>query len=254
MPSAVRGPDCRMHENMMTRIDMSEYQERHAVSRLIGAPPGYVGYDEGGQLTEAVRRKPYSVVLLDEIEKAHPDVFNILLQVLDDGRLTDNKGRTVDFRNTIIIMTSNMGSHLIMDNFSRGYDGEKIPQEVIDRTRGDVIDMLKQTLKPEFLNRIDEIVMFTPLTKENVYEIVGIQIRSLTKMLAENGIELQVTPKAQEWLARQGYDPMYGARPVKRTIQRYIVNDLSKKILAGDVEKERPIVIDAANDTLTYRN
>ena len=241
-------------ENMMTRIDMSEYQERHAVSRLIGAPPGYVGYDEGGQLTEAVRRKPYAVVLLDEIEKAHPDVFNILLQVLDDGRLTDNKGRTVDFRNTIIIMTSNMGSHLIMDNFSRGYDGEKIPQEVIDRTRGDVIDMLKQTLKPEFLNRIDEIVMFTPLTKENVYEIVGIQIRSLTKMLAENGIELQVTPKAQEWLARQGYDPMYGARPVKRTIQRYIVNDLSKKILAGDVEKERPIVIDAANDTLTYRN
>ena len=241
-------------ENMMTRIDMSEYQERHAVSRLIGAPPGYVGYDEGGQLTEAVRRKPYSVVLLDEIEKAHPDFFNILLQVLDDGRLTDNKGRTVDFRNTIIIMTSNMGSHLIMDNFSRGYDGEKIPQEVIDRTRGDVIDMLKQTLKPEFLNRIDEIVMFTPLTKENVYEIVGIQIRSLTKMLAENGIELQVTPKAQEWLARQGYDPMYGARPVKRTIQRYIVNDLSKKILAGDVEKERPIVIDAANDTLTYRN
>ena len=241
-------------ENMMTRIDMSEYQERHAVSRLIGAPPGYVGYDEGGQLTEAVRRKPYSVVLLDEIEKAHPDVFNILLQVLDDGRLTDNKGRTVDFRNTIIIMTSNMGSHLIMDNFSRGYDGEKIPQEVIDRTRGDVIDMLKQTLKPEFLNRIDEIVMFTPLTKENVYEIVGIQIRSLTKMLAENGIELQVTPKAQEWLARQGYDPMYGARPVKRTIQRYIVNDLSKKILTGDVEKERPIVIDAANDTLTYRN
>ena len=241
-------------ENMMTRIDMSEYQERHAVSRLIGAPPGYVGYDEGGQLTEAVRRKPYSVVLLDEIEKAHPDVFNILLQVLDDGRLTDNKGRTVDFRNTIIIMTSNMGSHLIMHNFSRGYDGEKIPQEVIDRTRGDVIDMLKQTLKPEFLNRIDEIVMFTPLTKENVYEIVGIQIRSLTKMLAENGIELQVTPKAQEWLAHQGYDPMYGARPVKRTIQRYIVNDLSKKILAGDVEKERPIVIDAANDTLTYRN
>ena len=241
-------------EKNLIRIDMSEYQERHAVSRLIGAPPGYVGYDEGGQLTEAVRRKPYSVVLLDEIEKAHPDVFNILLQVLDDGRLTDNKGRTVDFRNTIIIMTSNMGSHLIMDNFSRGYDGEKIPQEVIDRTRGDVIDMLKQTLKPEFLNRIDEIVMFTPLTKENVYEIVGIQIRSLTKMLAENGIELQVTPKAQEWLARQGYDPMYGARPVKRTIQRYIVNDLSKKILAGDVEKERPIVIDAANDTLTYRN
>jgi ATP-dependent Clp protease ATP-binding subunit ClpB len=241
-------------ENMLTRIDMSEYQERHAVSRLIGAPPGYVGYDEGGQLTEAVRRKPYSVVLLDEIEKAHPDVFNILLQVLDDGRLTDNKGRTVDFRNTIIIMTSNMGSHLIMENFSKGYDGETIPQEVIDRTRDNVVDMLKQTLKPEFLNRIDEIVMFTPLTKEDVFRIVGIQVRSLTKMLAANGIELEVTPAAQEWLARRGYDPMYGARPVKRTIQRYIVNDLSKKILAGEVEKERPIVIDATAEALTYDN
>lgn len=241
-------------ENMMTRIDMSEYQERHAVSRLIGAPPGYVGYDEGGQLTEAVRRKPYSVVLLDEIEKAHPDVFNILLQVLDDGRLTDNKGRTVDFRNTIIIMTSNMGSHLIMDNFSRGFDGKKIPQDVIDRTREDVTDMLKQTLKPEFLNRIDEIVMFTPLTKEDVYEIVGLQIRSLSKMLAANGIELDVRPKAKEWLAAQGYDPMYGARPIKRTIQRYIVNDLSKKILAGQVDKDKPIVIDEAGDRLTYQN
>ena len=241
-------------ENMMTRIDMSEYQERHAVSRLIGAPPGYVGYDEGGQLTEAVRRKPYSVVLLDEIEKAHPDVFNILLQVLDDGRLTDNKGRTVDFRNTIIIMTSNMGSHLIMDNFSRGYDGEKIPQEVIDRTRGDVIDMLKQTLKPEFLNRIDEIVMFTPLTKENVYEIVGIQIRSLTKMLAENGIRLEYTEKAREWIASAGYDPLYGARPVKRVIQRYVVNDLSKRILAGDVDRSKPISIDAGKDGLTFSN
>ena len=241
-------------ENMLTRIDMSEYQERHAVSRLIGAPPGYVGYDEGGQLTEAVRRKPYSVVLLDEIEKAHPDVFNILLQVLDDGRLTDNKGRTVDFRNTIIIMTSNMGSHLIMENFSKGYDGETIPQEVIDRTRDNVVDMLKQTLKPEFLNRIDEIVMFTPLTKEDVFRIVGIQVRSLTKMLAANGIELEVTPAAQEWLARRGYDPMYGARPVNRTIQRYLVNDLSKKILAGEVEKERPIVIDATAEALTYDN
>ncbi len=241
-------------ENMLTRIDMSEYQERHAVSRLIGAPPGYVGYDEGGQLTEAVRRKPYSVVLLDEIEKAHPDVFNILLQVLDDGRLTDNKGRTVDFRNTIIIMTSNMGSHLIMENFSKGYDGETIPQEVIDRTRDNVVDMLKQTLKPEFLNRVDEIVMFTPLTKEDVFRIVGIQVRSLTKMLAANGIELEVTPAAQEWLARRGYDPVYGARPGKRTIQRYIVNDLSKKILAGEVEKERPIVIDATAEALTYDN
>ena len=194
------------------------------------------------------------MVLLDEIEKAHPDVFNILLQVLDDGRLTDNKGRTVDFRNTIIIMTSNMGSHLIMENFSKGYDGETIPQEVIDRTRDNVVDMLKQTLKPEFLKRIDEIVMFTPLTKEDVFRIVGIQVRSLTKMLAANGIELEVTPAAQEWLARRGYDPMYGARPVKRTIQRYIVNDLSKKILAGEVEKERPIVIDATAEALTYDN
>lgn len=241
-------------ENMMTRIDMSEYQERHSVSRLIGAPPGYVGYDEGGQLTEAVRRKPYSVVLLDEIEKAHPDVFNILLQVLDDGRLTDNKGRTVDFRNTIIIMTSNMGSHLILENFSKGYDGDKIPQNVIDRTREEVVDMLKQNLKPEFLNRIDEIVMFTPLTRDDVFQIVGMQIRSLSKMLETNGIELKVSPKAMKWLAQQGYDPMYGARPVKRTIQRYVVNDLSKKILAGEVDKERPIVIDSANDTLTYKN
>ena len=193
-------------------------------------------------------------MLLDEIEKAHPDVFNILLQVLDDGRLTDNKGRTVDFRNTIIIMTSNMGSHLIMENFSKGYDGDKIPQETIDRTRNEVIDMLKQTLKPEFLNRIDEIVMFTPLTRRNVFEIVGIQIRALTRMLASNGIELQVTDAAKHWLADHGYDPMYGARPVKRTIQRYVVNDLSKKILAGEVDKDRPIVIDMANDALTYRN
>ena len=242
-------------ENMMTRIDMSEYQERHAVSRLIGAPPGYVGYDEGGQLTEAVRRKPYSVVLLDEIEKAHPDVFNILLQVLDDGRLTDNKGRTVDFRNTIIIMTSNMGSHLIMDNFSgaREKDGE-IPPQVVAKTKEEVINMLRQTLKPEFLNRIDEIVMFTPLTKEDVFKIVDIQIRHLQKMLTGNGIELVVSDKAKKWLAEEGYDPMYGARPVKRTIQHYIVNDLSKKIIAGEVDKERPIVIDSANDTLTYKN
>ena len=242
-------------ENMMTRIDMSEYQERHAVSRLIGAPPGYVGYDEGGQLTEAVRRKPYSVVLLDEIEKAHPDVFNILLQVLDDGRLTDNKGRTVDFRNTIIIMTSNMGSHLIMDNFSGAQEkGGEIPQAVVDKTKEEVINMLRQTLKPEFLNRIDEIVMFTPLTKEDVFKIVDIQIRHLQKMLGGNGIELVVSDKAKKWLAEEGYDPMYGARPVKRTIQHYIVNDLSRKIIAGEVDKERPIVIDAANDTLTYKN
>ena len=241
-------------ENMMTRIDMSEYQERHSVSRLIGAPPGYVGYDEGGQLTEAVRRKPYSVVLLDEIEKAHPDVFNILLQVLDDGRLTDNKGRTVDFRNTIVIMTSNMGSNLIVDKFSQGFDGNRIDPEVFDRTREEVIDMLRRTLKPEFLNRIDEIVMFTPLTRRDIVEVVGLQIASLAGMLAHNGIALEVTPAAREWLADRGYDPMYGARPVKRTIQRYIVNDLSKQILAGRVDKDKPIVIDSAGDGLTYKN
>lgn len=241
-------------ENMMTRIDMSEYQERHTVSRLIGAPPGYVGYDEGGQLTEAVRRKPYSVVLLDEIEKAHPDVFNILLQVLDDGRLTDNKGRTVDFRNTIIIMTSNMGSQLISNNFSAGFDGGEISQEVVERTREDVVDMLKQTLKPEFLNRIDEIVMFTPLTRDEIYEIVGIQLRILSGMLESNGIRLEIRPEAMKWLAEHGYDPVYGARPVKRTIQHYVVNDLSKKILAGSVDKDKPIVIDVADDQLSYSN
>jgi len=242
-------------ENMITRIDMSEYQERHSVSRLIGAPPGYVGYDEGGQLTEAVRRKPYSVVLLDEIEKAHPDVFNILLQVLDDGRLTDNKGRTVDFRNTIIIMTSNMGSNLIMDNFTAAENKEgEIPSEVVEKTREQVIDLMKQSLKPEFLNRIDEIVMFTPLTRKDVIRIVGIQIGIIGRMLKENGIALEVTGKAQEWLADQGYDPMYGARPVKRAIQNYVVNDLSKQILAGKVNREKPIVIDADANGLTYKN
>lgn len=242
-------------ENMLTRIDMSEYQERHSVSRLIGAPPGYVGYDEGGQLTEAVRRKPYSVVLLDEIEKAHPDVFNILLQVLDDGRLTDNKGRTVDFRNTIIIMTSNMGSHLIMENFSKASDdGGAVLQDVISRTRDEVVELLKQSLKPEFLNRIDEIVMFSPLTREDVLRIVDIQVSALSKMLEVNGIELNVTDTAEQWLATRGYEPAYGARPVKRTIQRYVVNDLSKKILAGEVNKDKPIIIDAVNDALTYSN
>ena len=242
-------------ENMITRIDMSEYQERHSVSRLIGAPPGYVGYDEGGQLTEAVRRKPYSVVLFDEIEKAHPDVFNILLQVLDDGRLTDNKGRTVDFRNTIIIMTSNMGSNLIMDNFTAAENKEgEIPSEVVEKTRERVIDLMKQSLKPEFLNRIDEIVMFTPLTRKDVIRIVGIQIGIIGRMLKENGIALEVTGKAQEWLADQGYDPMYGARPVKRAIQNYVVNDLSKQILAGKVNREKPIVIDADANGLTYKN
>lgn len=240
-------------ENMMTRIDMSEYQERHAVSRLIGAPPGYVGYDEGGQLTEAVRRKPYSVVLLDEIEKAHPDVFNILLQVLDDGRLTDNKGRTADFRNTIIIMTSNMGSNVIMDNFSGATDG-KITDALVDKTRNDVIELLKQVLKPEFLNRIDEIVMFTPLTKEDVLRIVNIQINIIARLLADNGISLDVTDKAKAWIAEEGYDPMFGARPVKRTIQKYIVNDLSKQILAGTVNREHPITIDADQTGLVFSN
>ena len=238
----------------MTRIDMSEYQERHAVSRLVGAPPGYVGYDEGGQLTEAVRRKPYSVVLLDEIEKAHPDVFNILLQVLDDGRLTDNKGRTVDFRNTIIIMTSNMGSQVIQENFSGNFGGEKVPAEVVERTRREVIDLLKQQLKPEFLNRIDEIVMFEPLTHKDIERIVDIQLGIVSKMLAENGIRLEYTDRAREWIAAAGYDPLYGARPVKRTIQRYVVNDLSKRILAGDVDRSKPISIDAGKDGLTFAN
>ena len=241
-------------DSMMTRIDMSEYQERHSVSRLVGAPPGYVGYDEGGQLTEAVRRKPYSVVLLDEIAKAHPDVFNILLQVLDDGRLTDNKGRTVDFRNTIIIMTSNMGSQVIQENFAEAFNGEKLAPEVVEKTRRDVIDLLKQQLKPEFLNRIDEIVMFEPLTRKDIERIVDIQLGVVRRMLAENGIRLEYSEKAREWIAAAGYDPLYGARPVKRTIQRYVVNDLSKRILAGDVNREQPIRIDADDKGLTFAN
>ena len=241
-------------DTMMTRIDMSEYQERHSVSRLVGAPPGYVGYDEGGQLTEAVRRKPYSVVLLDEIEKAHPDVFNILLQVLDDGRLTDNKGRTVDFRNTIIIMTSNMGSQIIQENFSKAFDGEKVSEDVVEKTRREVIEMLKVRLKPEFLNRIDEIVMFEPLTKADIEKIVDIQMGIIRKMLSENGIQLEYTKAAREFIARVGYDPMFGARPVKRVIQREVVNDLSKRILAGEVNRERPIKIDAEGDHLTFSN
>ena len=242
-------------ENMMTRIDMSEYQERHAVSRLIGAPPGYVGYDEGGQLTEAVRRKPYSVVLLDEIEKAHPDVFNILLQVLDDGRLTDNKGRTVDFRNTIIIMTSNMGSHLIQDRFAKAIEeGGEVPMQTVEQTRDEVVELLKSTLKPEFLNRIDEIVMFTPLSRGEVEQIVDLQLRSVEKMLSANGIRFVVTKAARAWIAEAGYDPMFGARPVKRTIQRYVINDLSRRILAGEVDRSRPIRIDATNEGLTFEN
>ena len=241
-------------DSMMTRIDMSEYQERHSVSRLVGAPPGYVGYDEGGQLTEAVRRKPYSVVLLDEIEKAHPDVFNILLQVLDDGRLTDNKGRTVDFRNTIIIMTSNMGSQIIQENFASAFHGDKLPEEVIEKTRREVIELLKQQLKPEFLNRIDEIVMFEPLTHADIERIVDIQLGIVRHMLEENGIKLEYTAAARKWVATAGYDPLYGARPVKRTIQRYIVNDLSKRILAGEVHRYKPIRIDADDKGLTFAN
>ena len=241
-------------DNMITRIDMSEYQERHSVSRLVGAPPGYVGYDEGGQLTEAVRRKPYSVVLLDEIEKAHPDVFNILLQVLDDGRLTDNKGRTVDFRNTIIIMTSNMGSHIIQERFASAADGRRLPAELVEQTRAEVIELLKQQLKPEFLNRVDEIVMFEPLTREDIERIVDIQMGIIRKMLSGNGITLDYTDAARSWIADAGFDAMFGARPVKRVIQREIVNELSKRILAGEVDRSRPISVDASPGGLTFSN
>ena len=239
-------------ETLMTRIDMSEYQEKHSVSRLIGAPPGYVGYDEGGQLTEAVRRKPYSVVLFDEIEKAHPDVFNILLQVLDDGHLTDNKGRTVNFKNTIIIMTSNLGSHLIQEKF------EKINfvnhDEIVEEAKNQVLTMLKQTIRPEFLNRIDEIIMFTPLNENEIKDIVRLQLSSVTKMLKEAGITLEVTDKAIDFIASEGFDPEFGARPVKRAIQRYLLNDLSKKILAGSVDRNEPVIVDSDNNTLVYRN
>ena len=239
-------------DQMLTSIDMSEYQERHSVSRLVGAPPGYVGYDEGGQLTEAVRRKPYSVVLLDEIEKAHPDVFNILLQVLDDGRLTDNKGRTVDFRNTIVIMTSNMGSHIISERLSAA-NGEP-SSEQIDSVKEEVVELLKQQLKPEFLNRIDEIVMFEPLGYKAIEKIVDIQLRHIASMLRSNGIELIYTSEARRFIAKAGFDPIYGARPIKRTIQREVVNTLSKRILAGSVDRTRPITIDSDGEGLTFTN
>ena len=239
-------------ENMMTRIDMSEYQEKHTVSRLVGAPPGYVGYDEGGQLTEAVRRKPYSVVLFDEIEKAHPDVFNILLQVLDDGRLTDNKGRLVNFKNTIIIMTSNMGSNVIRENFASITDGNH--DEVVEKTKEQVLEMLKSTIRPEFLNRIDEIIMFTPLNELEIQDIVGIQVNTIKKMLATNGVNLEVTPSALSYLAKEGYNPEFGARPVKRVLQRMVLNRLSKDILAQKVDREHPIIIDAKDDELIFRN
>ena len=239
-------------ENMLTRIDMSEYQEKFSATRLIGSPPGYVGYDEGGQLTEAIRRKPYSVVLFDEIEKAHPDIFNVLLQVLDDGRLTDNKGRLVNFKNTIIIMTSNMGSQLIRDNFSHMTADNR--EQVIDTTREAVLNMLKQTIRPEFLNRIDETIMFTPLSENEIQEIVEMQIASVRGMLAKNGVQLQLTPDALAFLSREGYDPEFGARPVKRVIQRLLLNALSKQLLSGEVDTTRPIVVDVHDEALTFTN
>lgn len=238
-------------ENAMTRIDMSEYQERHSVSRLVGAPPGYVGYDEGGQLTEAVRRKPYSVILLDEIEKAHPDTFNILLQVLDEGRLTDNKGRLADFKNTIIIMTSNMGSQIIQDTFDNLKGSVEAATE---SAKVEVLGLLKQTVRPEFINRIDEIVMFTPLTHANIAQIVGLQLKSVTKMLAQQGITMDATPEAIDYLSQKGYDPQFGARPVKRVIQREVLNQLSKEILAGSIKAESIILLDAFDGQLVFRN
>jgi ATP-dependent Clp protease ATP-binding subunit ClpB len=240
------------NENSMVRIDMSEYQERHTVSRLVGAPPGYVGYEESGQLTEAVRRKPYSVVLLDEIEKAHPDVFNILLQVLDDGRLTDNKGRTVDFKNTIIIMTSNIGSHLIQENLEHATDKNR--DEVYDRTREQVFELLKKTLRPEFLNRIDEIIMFRPLTKDEIQKVVELQIGVLQRMLEKNDIRFRATTKAVQLIAAMGFDPQFGARPIKRVLQKNLVNELSKMILEGNVNKEKEIVVDEKDGKLVFSN
>jgi ATP-dependent Clp protease ATP-binding subunit ClpB len=239
-------------ENMMTRIDMSEYQEKFSATRLIGAPPGYVGYDEGGQLTEAISRKPYSVVLFDEIEKAHADVFNILLQVLDDGRLTDNKGRVVNFKNTIIIMTSNMGSLLIRENF------EKITSQnhdtILAQTKDQVLDLLRKTIRPEFLNRIDEILMFTPLNEQEIGKIVAIQLNNIKKMLEQNGIMLEFTANTLQFISEEGYDPQYGARPVKRVIQKYVLNELSKQILSGQIDKSRPVTIDATGTDLFFKN
>ncbi len=233
-------------ENMMTRIDMSEYQEKFSATRLIGAPPGYVGYDEGGQLTEAIRHKPYSVVLFDEIEKAHPDVFNVLLQVLDDGRLTDNKGRTVNFKNTLIIFTSNLGSQLIRDNEEKGIDQ--------DTTKKQVMELLRQTIRPEFLNRIDEIIMFKPLNEKEIREIVGLQIEGIHKMLLKNGVDLRVTDDAIDYIAKEGYDPQFGARPVKRALQRLVLNELSKQIIAGKVDNHRPVIVELRDGELHFKN
>lgn len=239
-------------DSMMTRIDMSEYQEKHSVSRLVGAPPGYVGYDEGGQLTEAVRRKPYSVVLLDEIEKAHPDVFNILLQVLDDGRLTDNKGRVVNFKNTIIIMTSNMGSQIIQANFEN--INEKNKEEVVENTKTEVMSLLRQTIRPEFLNRIDEVIMFEPLMRDDIKEIIRIQLNDLKEQLAKSGVDLEFTEYALDYLAENGFDPQFGARPLKRLIQKQIVNQLSKKLLGGTIDKSKPVLVDVFDGTVVFRN
>lgn len=239
-------------ENLMTRIDMSEYQERHSVSRLIGAPPGYVGYDESGQLTESVRRKPYSVVLLDEIEKAHPDVFNILLQVLDDGRLTDNKGRVVNFKNTMVIMTSNVGSHIIQEKL-QGLTAEN-REHVLDETKNEVFKLLKQTIRPEFLNRIDELIMFTPLSSEEIRQVVGLQLEIVRKMLLKNEIQMEISEAAVDWLAKVGYDPQFGARPIKRVIQREVLNEISKQILAGTINKENKIYIDVEGEGLVFKN
>jgi len=239
-------------ETLMTRIDMSEYQEKHTVSRLIGAPPGYVGYDEGGQLTEAVRRKPYSVVLFDEIEKAHPDVFNVLLQVLDDGRLTDNKGRTVNFKNTIIIMTSNLGSAYIQSQFEKLTDDNH--ELLVEETKNEVMNMLKKTIRPEFLNRIDETIMFLPLNKPQIEQIVRLQIKGIQRMLEDNGVNLHLSDMAIDYLATAGYDPEFGARPVKRAIQRYLLNDLSKKLLSLQVDRSKPIIVERGSDGLIFRN
>ncbi|HIY36849.1 MAG TPA: ATP-dependent chaperone ClpB [Candidatus Paraprevotella stercorigallinarum] len=243
-------------ETLMTRIDMSEYQEKFSVSRLIGAPPGYVGYDEGGQLTEAVRRKPYSVVLFDEIEKAHPDVFNILLQVLDDGRLTDNKGRVVNFKNTIIIMTSNLGSSYIQSQFEKlnANSSPSAREALIDETKNEVMNMLKKTIRPEFLNRIDETIMFLPLTHDQIRQVVKLQINGITKMLENNGVKLQLTEAAVDFLANAGFDPEFGARPVKRAIQRYLLNDLSKTMLSQDIDRTKPITVDSTGESLTFKN
>ena len=240
------------NENSMVRIDMSEYQERHTVSRLIGAPPGYVGYEESGQLTEAVRRKPYSVVLLDEIEKAHPDVFNILLQVLDDGRLTDNKGRTVDFKNTIIIMTSNIGSSIIQENLEDITDTNR--EEVFDRTREQVFELLKKTIRPEFLNRIDEIIMFKPLTRDEIDIVVKLQLAGIQKMLEKNDVRLKASEKAIHFIASRGFDPQFGARPIKRVIQKNLLNELSKMILEGTVNKDSEILVDEQDGKLVFQN